>query len=164
MWRLCHGHPTTAHMVQCLDQFPQVRDRSESFYRRQLFIPFDTHFECGGHRYIKDEHLQRAEVHQYFAKHVMTIVEQYGMLSEPEATKRILNDYKEVNDPVREFLCEFEDAYARNLPPFSFLYEHFKAWMSKSGPLNDSATGCHLAVQQFHQHLVNLGLNKDRSS
>lgn len=28
-------------MVQCLNEYPKVRDRTNSFYRRQLFIPFD---------------------------------------------------------------------------------------------------------------------------
>ena len=27
-------------MVQCLNEFPRIKDKSDSFYRRQLFIPF----------------------------------------------------------------------------------------------------------------------------
>ena len=27
-------------MVQCLNEMPRIRDKSDSFYRRQLFIPF----------------------------------------------------------------------------------------------------------------------------
>ncbi|MET0885009.1 MAG: phage/plasmid primase, P4 family, partial [Mycetocola sp.] len=31
-------------MIQCLNGFPKIKDKSESFYRRQLFVPFTKSF------------------------------------------------------------------------------------------------------------------------
>ncbi|PFG20705.1 DNA primase family protein [Serinibacter salmoneus] len=121
-------------MVQCLNEFPQVRDRSESFYRRQLFVPFEKHFAKGGFRYIKDTYLQRKEVQEFVVKHVMCDIDPYWQLDEPEATQRVLDDYKEHNDPVRSFWSEFKEQYVWDLLPNEFVYDHFKAWFAKTNP------------------------------
>lgn len=52
-------------MVQCLNEFPRVKDKSESFYRRQLFVPFTKSFTGAEKKYIKDDYLQRREVLEY---------------------------------------------------------------------------------------------------
>ena len=52
-------------MVQCLNEYPRIRDTSESFYRRQLFIPFDKCFTGMARKYIKDDYLSRKEVLEY---------------------------------------------------------------------------------------------------
>ena len=41
-------------MVQCLNEMPRVKDKSDSFYRRQLFIPFTKCFTGAERKYIKD--------------------------------------------------------------------------------------------------------------
>jgi len=52
-------------MVQCLNEFPRIKDKSESFYRRQLFVPFEKNFAEIERRYIKSDYLSRPEVLQY---------------------------------------------------------------------------------------------------
>lgn len=87
-------------MVQCLNEYPRVRDTSESFYRRQLFIPFDHCFTGCARKYIKDDYLGRPEVLEYVLFKVLNM--DYYELSEPESCKAVLADYKEYNDPVRK--------------------------------------------------------------
>lgn len=121
-------------MVQCLNEFPLVRDRSESFYRRQLFIPFEKNFKGIERAYIKDDYLQRRDVLEFALKHVLVDLDPYYELPEPEATKRVLSSYKVANDPVREFWDEHESRFAWDLLPFGFLYDVYKAWFAKTNP------------------------------
>lgn len=44
-------------MVQCLNEMPRVRDKSDSFYRRQIFIPFTKCFTGVERKYIKQDYL-----------------------------------------------------------------------------------------------------------
>lgn len=119
-------------MVQCLNGFPKIKDKSESFYRRQLFVPFTKSFTGAERRYIKDDYVARDEVLQYVLHRVLHM--DYYVLSEPEATRLVLEEYKISNDPVRAFWDEFEEAFVWDLLPFSFLYDLFKVWFAKTNP------------------------------
>ena len=59
-------------MVQCLNEMPRVKDKSDSFYRRQLFIPFTKCFTGAERKYIKDDYLKRKEVVEYVMYKVLT--------------------------------------------------------------------------------------------
>src|SRR5699024_7042700 len=103
-------------MVQCLNEFPLVKDKSESFYRRQLFVPFTKSYTGAEKKYIKDDYLQRKEVLEYALWYVINRAGAetpgcYYELSEPEATRAVLSEYKEHNDPVRAFWLEFRDLF-----------------------------------------------------
>lgn len=124
-------------MVQCLNEFPRIKDKSESFYRRQLFVPFQKSFTGAEKRYIKDDYVGRDEVLQYVLKRVLHM--DYYVLSEPEATRLVLDEYKGFNDPIRSFWEEFEDAFAWDLLPFSFLYDLYKSWFAKNNPSGSPA-------------------------
>lgn len=52
-------------VIQCLNEYPRIKDTSDSFYRRQLFIPFDKTFTGKERKYIKDDYLSRKEVLEY---------------------------------------------------------------------------------------------------
>lgn len=119
-------------MVQCLNEFPRIRDKSDSFYRRQLFIPFDRCFTGQERKYIKNDYLHRQEVLEYVLYKVLNM--NYYSLSEPETCKQVLASYKEFNDPVRQFFDELESQFVWNLLPFSFLYDLYKVWFKKNSP------------------------------
>ena len=119
-------------MVQCLNEFPRIRDRSDSFYRRQLFIPFDKCFTGRERTYIKNDYLHRPAVLEYVLHKVLHM--DYYKLNEPEACKAVLNEYKEFNDPIRQFFEEISEQLIWDLVPFTFLYELYKAWYRKNAP------------------------------
>lgn len=119
-------------MVQCLNDLPRIKDKSDSFYRRQLFVPFTKNFEGVERKYIKNDYLHREDVLEYVLKRVLHM--DYYALSEPEATKLVLDDFKLANDPVRAFFEEFEDQFTWDLLPFPFLYELYRAWFAKTSP------------------------------
>ncbi|MFF3127007.1 phage/plasmid primase, P4 family [Streptomyces sp. NPDC057908] len=141
-------------MVQCLNEYPRVKDKSESFYRRQLFVPFTKSFTGMERKYIKDDYLQRREVLEYALWHVLNLAGaaepgNYYQLSEPVATKEVLAEYKEANDPVRAFWEEFRERLVWNLAPFTFLYDLYKAWFADVSP-----SGSPVSNKQFIADLV----------
>lgn len=119
-------------MVQCLNEFPRIKDKSESFYRRQLFVPFMKNFTGRERKYIKDDYLHREDVLQYVLKRVLHM--NYYALSTPEATELVLAEYKQFNDPVRAFFEEFEDQFTWDLLPFPFLYDLYRVWFARTSP------------------------------
>ncbi len=119
-------------MVQCLNEFPRIKDRSDSFYRRQLFVPFDKCFTGQERKYIKHDYLRRPDVLRYVLRRVLE--SDYDALSEPEACKAVLNAYKEFNDPVRQFVTDVLPECRWDLLPFPFLYDLYKAWFQANSP------------------------------
>lgn len=119
-------------MVQCLNEYPKIRDTSESFYRRQLFIPFDKCFTGKARKYIKDDYLSRKEVLEYVLFKVLNT--NYYKLSEPAACRLVLEDYKEYNNPIQSFAEEVIPETVWGILPFGFLYDLYKAWFTQNSP------------------------------
>lgn len=117
-------------MVQCLNEMPRIRDKSESFYRRQIFISFKKCFTGTERKYIKNDYLKRKDVLEYVLYKVLNM--NYYELSEPDECKLALQEYKQFNDPVREFFAEFSDRFVWDLVPYDFLYDLYKAWYKDS--------------------------------
>ena len=119
-------------MVQCLNELPRFKDKSDSIYRRQLFVPMTKCFTGIARTYIKDDYINRPDVLEYVMKRVLDM--NYYKLSEPEACKIVLEEYKTYNDPVRQFWSEFEDQFVWDFIPYSFLYSLFKEWFKRDNP------------------------------
>lgn len=119
-------------MVQCINEMPRIKDKSDSFYRRQIFIPFEKCFTGHERRYIKDDYLKRAEVLEYVLFKVLNT--NYYELSEPAACVDALEDYKMFNDPIKQFVDEFISQCVWDVLPFAFLYDGYKAWFKKNSP------------------------------
>lgn len=119
-------------MVQCLNEYPRIRDTSDSFYRRQLFIPFDKCFTGRARTYIKDEYLSRKDVLEYVLFRILNM--NYYKFSEPEACKALLADYKEFNNPVLSFVEEIFPQLVWGIFPWQFLYDLYEAWYGQNNP------------------------------
>ncbi len=136
-------------MVQCLNDLPRIKDKSDSFFRRQLFIPMTKCFTGMEIPEIKNDYLHRKEVLEYVMKKALET--NFYKLSEPESCKMALNDFKEFNDPVRQFWGEFKDEFKWNLLPFQFLYDLFVSWFRKNAP-----SGTVLGKNTFMEDLLNV--------
>lgn len=119
-------------MVQCLNEFPRIRDKSDSFYRRQLFIPMMKCFTGIERKYIKSDYLHRTDVLEYVLNRVLNM--DYYTLSEPAACRDVLLEYKEFNDPIRQYWDDFSEQFTWDLLPFTFLYDLYKSWSKKNSP------------------------------
>ena len=139
-------------MVQCLNEFPRIRDKSDSFYRRQLFIPFDKCFTGRERKYIKNDYLHRSEVLEYVMYKVLNM--NFYTLSEPVSCRNALEEYKDYNDPVRQFLDDMLPELKWDLAPFSFMYDLYKAWFRKNSP-NGSLQGKNTFIMDVTNLLQN---------
>ena len=138
-------------MVQCLNELPRIKDRSDSFYRRQLFIPFEKSFTGLERKYIKNDYLARQEVLEYVAYKVLNM--NYEKFSEPAACMQALDYYKEYNDPVRQFVDEVIPECKWDLLPYKWLYALYRAWFAENNP--STAQGKTTFLQQISAILCN---------
>lgn len=136
-------------MIQCFNDKPTIKDKTDSIYRRQLFIPFTKSFTGRERKYIKDEYLCRTDVLEYVLRRVLTM--SYYELSEPLAVRRALEEYKEFNDPVRTFWNEVKTQFYWDLVPLQFIFDLFVAWMGRNMP-NSKPIG----RNKFYDELVTL--------
>lgn len=119
-------------MVQCLNELPRFKDKSDSVYRRQLFVPMSKCFTGKARKYIKADYIHRPEVLEYVMKRVFDM--DYYELSEPASCKAVLDEYKAFNDPVRQFWSEFEEEFVWDMLPNGFLYDLYKSWFARTNP------------------------------
>ena len=138
-------------MVQCLNELPKIKDRSDSFYRRQLFVPFTKCFTGQERKYIKYDYLHRQDVLEYVLNKILN--SNYYTLSEPEACRLVLEEYKEYNDPVRQFIEEVMVDCKWDLLPYSFLYDLYKAWFKLNSP-NGVMAGRNTFINDLQKGLV----------
>lgn len=120
-------------MVQCLNEFPKVKDKSNSFYRRQLFIPMTKNFQGHERKYIKQDYLKSKDVLEYILWKILYTTDYYA-LDIPDACQATMNEYKDSNDPIRQFLSEVLPDCAWDLLPFAFLYDLYRAWFARNVP------------------------------
>lgn len=119
-------------MLQCLNDYPNYRDKSDSLNRRQLCVPMTKSFTGEERRYIKADYVHRKEVLQYVLFKVLNM--DYDQLPEPESCKCELDKSKEMNDPVLQFMAEVMDVLVWDLVPYTFLYDLYKSWYGRNVP------------------------------
>lgn len=127
-------------MVQCLNDMPRVRDRSPSFLRRLLFVPFDKSFTGVERTYIKDDYLGRPGVLEYVLKKVLLDMDPYYELPIPAASRAALAEFQTDNDPIVEFWNEMQNQLSWDFVPTIFLYDLYTAWLSRTAPRRDAGT------------------------
>ena len=136
-------------MVQCLNEMPRVRDKSDSFFRRQIFVPFTKCFTGKERKYIKHDYLHRQNVLEYVLHRVLHM--DYYELTIPDACIEALNDYKEYNDPIRQFVEDVINNTTWDLLPFQFLFDIYQQWFKKNVP-----SGTPQSKSTFTNDLINV--------
>lgn len=140
-------------MVQCVNFLPRVNDKTSSFYRRILMVPFEKCFTGAERKYIKDDYLNRQEVLEYVLCKVLEKIPSYYDFDVPDACTRLLDDYKTFNDPVRQFAEEMLPELKWQLVPNKFLYDLFKAWYEENIP-SGRVQGKNSFLQEFKDVLA----------
>lgn len=136
-------------VCECFNELPRIRDRSDSFYRRQLFIPFTKCFTGMERKYIKEDYLHRKEVLEYVMKKVLEM--DYYQLSEPQACKDALDEYKGFNDPIREFWRDIGDQLQWDLLPIDFLYNLYRVWYTRNCSSSGTPQGRNTFIKDLRQ-------------
>lgn len=119
-------------MVQCLNEMPRIKDKSDSFFRRQIFIPFTKCFTGSEREYIKEDYIKRKDVLEYILYKALNT--NFYTFDIPEVCQNALEEYKEYVDPVRSFCEEILPQCTWSLLPFSFLYDLYVSWSHRTNP------------------------------
>lgn len=119
-------------IIECVNEIPRLKDRSESLMRRLLLVPFKKCFTGAERKYIKNDYLHRKEVLEYVLFKVMNM-DNYE-LSNPTACKEMMGEFRVNNDPVAQFVEEILNECKWDLLPNQFLYDLYLAWHKENCP------------------------------
>lgn len=132
-------------ILQCMNSLPSTKDKTNSFYRRLLPIPFNNSFEGIEKDEIKSIYIKDKRVLEYIARKALLMDLKSGEFITSEAVNNLLDEYKENNDTILQWWNdEGKDAeYVWNRLPFRFLYGSYKWWCKQNtvkGDVNLSKT------------------------
>lgn len=125
-------------VVECINDFPRIKDKSGSWARRIMIVPFKKSFTGAERKYIKRDYLGRKEVLEYVMYKILNT--NYYELSTPAACLTVFDEYQSFNNPVKEFIEEFLYEVSWSLIPFSMMYDAYKEWYKRTSP-NGSIQG-----------------------
>lgn len=133
--------------IQMFNGLPKTRDKSASFYRRLLLVPFTRSFTNNGQRpEIKNIFIHETDVKEYVLMKSLQL--QFTEFTEPSQSVLALKQYREENDPVIEFWEEMESEFQWDLLPNAFLYDLYVEYYRRNNP-----TGKVISRQSFLSQL-----------
>lgn len=140
--------------IQMLNGLPKTKDKSDSFYRRIIIVPFVYSFTNNGERaYIKQDYIHRPEVLEYVLKRALEM-KPFTEFITPKASIKALAQYKEDNNSAVEFWNEFEGQFSWDVLPPNFLYALYLAWyQDEHGGDKKSAFSKKVFLQHIQNHL-----------
>lgn len=119
--------------IQCQNSTLQkTKDRSGSFYRRLLMVPFQKRFTDSERTYIKTDYLARPGVLRYILKRALEMT--HTVLSVPDVCRRALEAYQGDNNYLLAFWLEFKDQFVWDLLPYRFLHALYCEWLRRVNP------------------------------
>ena len=134
--------------VFCVNELPASKDKSESFYRRFVAIPFlKRYLGADENTAIKNDYVKRPEVLEYVA-HKALMMTLFDSFITPAVCEELLGQIRVENDPVLQFAEEFLPQFVWDLLPWKFLHGVYSAWMRKEVP-NGRAVG----LREFNKRL-----------
>lgn len=135
--------------VFCVNELPSSKDKSESFYRRFVAIPFLRRYVGADENpAIKNDYVKRPEVLAYVARKALTM-NRFDAFITPAVCDDLLGQIRVENDPVIQFAEEFLDQFVWDLLPWQFVYGIYSAWMKKDVP-----SGRPVSRKEFNKRLT----------
>lgn len=135
--------------VFCVNELPSSKDKSESFYRRFVAIPFlGRYVGANENTSIKNDYVRRREVLEYVANKAL-MMPLFDSFVTPDACSDLLEDIRVENDPVLQFADEFLPQFRWDLLPWKFVYAVYAAWMRKEVP-----SGHAVSAREFNKRLT----------
>lgn len=135
--------------IQMMNGLPRVKDKTDSFTRRLLIVPFLRCFTNNGEKSeIKQDYVGRKEVLEYVLKTAIEL--EFEDFIVPKSSKELLSKFEEDNNPVQQFWNEFHKEFQWALLPSDFLYELYGQWYRDVNP-NGKRLGKNSFLEEFAQ-------------
>lgn len=136
--------------LQMMNGLPKTKDKSDSWYRRLILVPFMKSFTNNGERkYIKDDYIARQEVLEYVLHKALNM--DFNEYIIPARSAKLMDEYKENNHPVLEFWNQLQDQFVWDLLPTQFLYDLFVKWSEQNNP-----SGSTISKRKFTSQLTSI--------
>ncbi len=119
-------------VIQSTNGMPRIKNKTHGTYRRLLLVPFNATFDGVGDDWrIKDDYIQREEVLQYVLHKAVNM--DFERFTIPKASKKLLEEYKQENDPLQDFKKSIFDELSLVKIPLYVIYELYKAFCLENG-------------------------------
>lgn len=134
--------------IQMMNGLPKTKDKSDSFYRRIILVPFLKSFTNNGERqYIKSDYVQRPDVLEYVLHKALHV--NFEEFTVPARSEMLMAEYKSANNPVIQFWEDYKDEFVWDLLPNQFLYDAYIEWNRRNNP-----SGLALSRQNFMENVT----------
>lgn len=137
-------------ILQCVNEVPRIRDRSESFWRRIVVIDFKQCFTGRERSYIKQDFIARREVLEYVQWRALSI--DCNSLEPPEDCTLMLEQFKQESSPVLQFATEVLPQLSWTGVPWDLLWAMFTSWYTEAYNRQSSGYG----RNNFYNELGNI--------
>lgn len=114
--------------IQMINGMPKFRDKTNSFYRRLVMVPFEHTFEGVEKKYIKNEFIRDKSIKEYVLSKALEM-DSFDTFVVPQVTKTLLSEYKSENNTVFEFWDDMYNEFQWNVIPTKLAYPVYKEWM-----------------------------------
>lgn len=119
-------------VIQSTNFLPKFRNKSNGTYRRLLIVPFEQSFTADSDNWkIKDDYIKRPEVLEYVLKTALSL--NFDRFIEPKATKKLLDEFKIINDTVLAFVSDNFGEFVSDFLPSAFISAYYRAWCDNEG-------------------------------
>lgn len=119
--------------IQMMNGLPKTKDKSGSFYRRLILVPFIKSFTNNGEKgYIKTDYINRQEVLEYVLLKALQL--EFDEFIVPQASSQLMGEYMSTNNPVLDFWEEMSEQFVWDLVPTTFLYDLYQKWFELNSP------------------------------
>lgn len=115
-------------IIQCMNGLPTTKDKSNSFYRRLIVLPFNSNFEGKENKAIKKIYMKNKDVLEYVVhKALMLDVEK---IDTPDAANLLMEEFKEDNDSLLQWWKDqgSQENFVWDRLPWCLLYGSYDFW------------------------------------
>ncbi len=117
-------------VIQSTNEMPKIRNKSNGTYRRLLIVPFNASFEGAKDDWrIKEEYINRKEVLEYVLHKAVNM--DFERFIVPDVSKKLLEEYKQENDPLVDFRETVFKPLGINKIPFIWFTLNIKSFARK---------------------------------
>ncbi|NRC83707.1 DNA primase family protein [Enterococcus faecalis] len=118
-------------VIQSTNEMPKIRNKSNGTYRRLLIVPFNASFEGTKDDWrIKEEYINRKEVLEYVLHKAVNM--DFERFIVPDVSKKLLEEYKQENDPLVDFKETVFKPLGINKIPFYMVYSQYKEFCNEN--------------------------------
>lgn len=114
-------------VIQSTNEMPKIRNKTKGTYRRLLIVPFNASFEAEKDDWrIKDSYINRSDVLQYVLHKAVNM--DFERFTVPDVSEKLLEEYKQENDPLVDFKENVFEQIGLNKIPFYIVYSCYKSF------------------------------------